>query len=44
MSRVLPDLYEPVLVALSHDVLVLGGYERIGDGGTAFAMVQEWHC
>jgi hypothetical protein len=44
MSRVLPDLYEPVLVALGHNMLLLRGYERIGERDTAFAVVQEWRC
>jgi hypothetical protein len=31
-ERALPDLYEPVLVVLGHSVLVLRGFERIGEG------------
>jgi hypothetical protein len=32
MGRVLPDLYEPVLVALGDRVMILRGFERLGEG------------
>ena len=44
MSRMLPDLYEPVLVTLADDVIILRGFEKVGDGDTAYAVVQEWRC
>ena len=36
----LPELYEPVLTAIGHGVLVLRGFEREGEAAT----VQEWRC
>jgi hypothetical protein len=44
MVRVLPDLYEPALVALGERVMILRGFERLGEGDAACAVVQEWHC
>lgn len=35
-----PPLYEPALVGAGHGILVLRGYEHIGENG----YVQEWHC
>jgi hypothetical protein len=44
MVRVLPDLYEPALVALEDRVMILRGFERLGEGDAACAVVQEWRC
>ena len=44
MVRVLPDLYEPVLVTLGDQVMILRGFERLGKGDAACAVVQEWRC
>jgi len=44
MVRVLPDLYEPALVALGDQVMILRGFERLGDGDAACAVAQEWRC
>jgi hypothetical protein len=44
MVRVLPDLYEPALVALGDQVMILRGFERLGEGDAACAVVQEWRC
>jgi hypothetical protein len=40
----LPYLFEPVLVQIGHEVLVLRGFERLGDGRSAPAALQEWRC
>jgi len=37
---VVPALYEPRLVAIGHDSLLLRGYEAAADG----SHVQEWYC
>ena len=37
---VLPPLYEPELVAIGRDALLLRGYESSGGAG----YVQEWRC
>jgi hypothetical protein len=44
MVRVLPDLYEPALVALEDRVMILRGFERLGDGDSVCAVVQECSC
>jgi hypothetical protein len=44
MVRILPDLYEPALVALGGQVVILRGFERLGEGDAACAVVQEWRC
>lgn len=44
MVRMLPDLYEPVLVTLADHVIILRGFEKVGQGDAAYAVVQEWRC
>lgn len=44
MTRMLPDLFEPVLVTLANEVIILRGFEKVGDGHTGYAVVQEWRC
>jgi hypothetical protein len=44
MIRMLPELYEPVLVAIGDQVMILRGFERLGEGDAACAVVQEWRC
>jgi hypothetical protein len=44
MVRVLPDLYEPALIALGERVMILRGFERLGEGDAACAVVQECSC
>jgi hypothetical protein len=39
MVRVLPDLYEPVLVTLG-EVIILRGFERLGEGEAACDLVM----
>jgi hypothetical protein len=43
-ERLVPDLFEPVLIGLSPLALRLRGFERIENGEGTFAAVQEWHC
>ena len=43
-ERLLPDLYEPVLVDLGNWILVLRGFERCDGREGRFSVVQEWHC
>ena len=43
-TRLLPDLYEPVLTMLGHWILVLRGFERCDGREGRFSVVQEWHC
>jgi hypothetical protein len=41
---ILPELWEPILVNAGNWVLVLRGFERLGDGLDAAAMVHESRC
>jgi hypothetical protein len=43
-SKVLPDLYEPVLEGFAVLAFVLRGYERVETPDGPIAVVQEWHC
>lgn len=43
-TRLLPDLYEPVLTMLGNWILVLRGFERCDGEGGKFSVVREWHC
>ena len=43
-ERLLPDLYEPVLVNLGNWILVLRGFERCDGREGRISVVQEWHC
>jgi hypothetical protein len=43
-ERVIPDLYEPAIVNNVHGVMVLRGFERVGEGDDAVGVVQEWRC
>ncbi len=38
-----PPLYEPVLLGFAPIAFRLRGFERVGDGDTAYSVVQEWH-
>lgn len=40
LEDLVPPLYQPELVAVSRDALLLRGFEADGDA----AHVQEWHC
>jgi hypothetical protein len=40
----LPELWEPILVNAGNWVLVLRGFERVGDDPDGSATVQEWRC
>jgi hypothetical protein len=43
-EKQVPDLYEPVIIGVSHLALRLRGFERVGQGNNACGVVQEWHC
>jgi hypothetical protein len=43
-TRLLPDLYEPVLTMLGNWILVLRGFERCDGSEGKCSVVQEWHC
>jgi hypothetical protein len=43
-ERVIPDLYEPAIVNIIYGVLILRGFERIGEGEDCLGVVQEWRC
>jgi hypothetical protein len=43
-DALLPELYEPVLVACSILAFRLRGFERVAAARGAFGAVQEWHC
>jgi hypothetical protein len=38
-----PPLYEPVLLGFAPIAFRLRGFERVGQGDNAYAVVQEWH-
>jgi hypothetical protein len=40
----LPELFEPQLLEIADDAVLLRGYERIKDGSGSFTVVQEWRC
>lgn len=40
----IPDLYEPVLLAISSLAFRLRGFERLEERDGARAVLQEWHC
>jgi hypothetical protein len=42
VGKPLPDLYEPVLDAVAPQAMIIRGYERIGEGGGAYTVMQEW--
>ena len=44
VTRLLPDLYEPLLTTLGNWIFVLRGFERCDGEGGKFSVVQEWHC
>jgi hypothetical protein len=44
VPALVPDLYEPTLLAATAGGLRLRGFERIGEGESAAGVVQEWHC
>jgi hypothetical protein len=41
---ILPELWEPILINTGNGVLVLRGFERVGEAQNAVAVVQEWRC
>ncbi len=40
----LPVLFEPQLLAIGDDVVLLRGYERVKDGNGSITVLQEWRC
>lgn len=38
-----PELYEAVLLGFAPVAFRLRGFERVGEGGSAYTVVQEWH-
>lgn len=40
----LPHLFEPQLLDIADDVVLLRGYERIQDQNGTFTVLQEWRC
>lgn len=40
----LPNLYEPQLLAIAGDVVLLRGFERVKDERGSFTVLQEWRC
>jgi hypothetical protein len=34
----------PLCVAIADQVMILRGFERLGEGDAACAVVQEWRC
>jgi hypothetical protein len=43
-SGSMPELYEAVLLGFAPIAFRLRGFERVGQGGDAYSVVQEWHC
>ena len=41
---IIPPLYEPTLLGANSEHISLRGFERVGEGATAFTVLQEWHC
>ncbi len=42
-GELVPDLYEPVLLRFATNAFRLRGFERVGQGDSAYSVVQEWH-
>ena len=40
----LPSLYEPQLLGIADDVLLLRGFEEVKDRNGSFTVLQEWRC
>jgi hypothetical protein len=40
----LPELFEPQLLEIADDVVLLRGYERVKGGNESFTVLQEWRC
>lgn len=40
----LPELFEPQLLEIGDDVVLLRGYEQVKDGNESFTVLQEWRC
>jgi len=38
----LPELFEPQLLEIADDVVLLRGYERVRDGNGSITVLQEW--
>jgi hypothetical protein len=43
-SGSMPELHEAVLLGFAPIAFRLRGFERVGQGGDAYSVVQEWHC
>lgn len=44
VTRLLPPLYEPVVVSIAPLALQLRGYERMKEPEGYYSVIQEWHC
>jgi hypothetical protein len=40
----LPSLYEPQLLGMADDVVLLRGFEQVRDASGSFTVLQEWRC
>jgi len=43
-TRLLPILYEPVLISIAPLALQLRGFERMKEPEGYYSVIQEWHC
>lgn len=41
---VIATLYEPQLISVGHNAMLIRGIETIGEGDAAASVLQEWAC
>ncbi len=44
VTRLLPPLYEPVVISIAPLALQLRGFERMKEPEGYYSVIQEWHC
>jgi hypothetical protein len=42
--RLLPPLYEPVVISIAPLAIRLRGFERMKEPEGYYSVIQEWHC
>jgi hypothetical protein len=43
-TRLLPTLYEPVVIGIAPLAMQLRGFERMKEPEGYYSVIQEWHC
>lgn len=44
VTRLLPPLYEPIVISIAPLAIQLRGYERMREPDGYYSVIQEWHC